>query len=794
MPEPPIDDAFARGIAAHRAGDLKTAAALYRRAADARPDDPQVWHHLGVAAEDLGQHATAIACAQRALALSPGLVPALINLGRACVSSGDPLSAVHAYRRALAIAPGTAGILASLASAALRLGRYDMAQLHYRRALLLQPAAGEWWAALGGLHCHRRRLAAAEPCLRRAHVLRGGHMPTALALASVLLARGSAAEALDLFTAVAQRPQAPADAVAGMAACQAALGRMDAAAQSFARAVAQHPDRADFRIGLADALRGARRLEPAIAEARRALALAPDNARAMATLAAALHAAGRRAEAVDAYGRALAADPGLAEARANLGAALISEGRLGEAERQLRWSLRLNPRSPQAWNNLGNALAAAGDGRAAEDAYRRALDLRPDDAEAHSNLLLTLHYREDLSPGDLADAHRAWAGRHAPATPPRPALPDAGDRPLRVGYLSADFRTHSVSYFFEPLLAAHDPRHVEATCYSDVASPDETTARLQAKAARWRPIAGLSNADVAEQVRRDGIDILVDLGGHTAGSRLLVFARRPAPVQVTWLGYPDTTGLDAIDARLTDGIADPPGEADILASERLVRLETGFLCYQPPPSPAVGPLPAITQGGVTFGSFNNLAKLTPGVTRLWAQLVAAIPGARLLLKARALADPEVRRRLGEAFARHGLAPDRLLLMGPVPGRDGHLATYAQVDIGLDPFPYGGTTTTCEALWMGVPVVTLAGDRHAARVGASLLTRLDLARLVATTPDRYVRLATDLARDLPRLQAMREGLRTRMAASPLMDAPGFARGMEAAYRRLWQDVAGHPTPR
>jgi predicted O-linked N-acetylglucosamine transferase (SPINDLY family) len=286
-------------------------------------------------------------------------------------------------------------------------------------------------------------------------------------------------------------------------------------------------------------------------------------------------------------------------------------------------------------------------------------------------------------------------------------------------------------------------------------------------------------------VRQDGIDILVDLAGHSGANRLMLFARKPAPVQASWLGYPNTTGIAAIDFRITDAIADPPS-ADALHSETLVRLADGFLCYQPPgDARSVAPLPAFAAGHVTFGSFNNLAKVTPEVVRRWATILGAVPGSRLMLKSHSFADAGTSDRYGGLFAASGIAAERLDLLPRILATEGHLASYHRIDIALDPFPYNGTTTSCEALWMGVPVVTLAGSRHAGRVGASLMSRLGLDALVAADEAAYVATAARLAGDLPALTALRDGLRERMRRSKLCDAAGFAREMEGAFLRMWQ---------
>ena len=312
------------------------------------------------------------------------------------------------------------------------------------------------------------------------------------------------------------------------------------------------------------------------------------------------------------------------------------------------------------------------------------------------------------------------------------------------------------------------------------------TGRLRGLSDQWRDIAGKTDDRVAALIREDRIDILVDLAGHTAGNRLLVFARKPAPVQVTWLGYPNTTGLEAMDYRLTEAVSDPPGQTERWHSEELIRLPGTFSCYGPPAeSPPVGPLPALEAGHVTFGCFNNLAKLTPPAIELWSQILREVPGARLLLKSRGLADLETAAGVREEFGRRGIEPARLEFNGQELSVTNHLALYNRVDLALDTFPYNGTTTTCEALWMGVPVVTLAGATHVARVGASLLTHLSVEELIADSPVGYVARCVDLAGDLPRLAEIRAGLRERMRASPLCDAPGFTRGFEDALRGMWR---------
>jgi predicted O-linked N-acetylglucosamine transferase (SPINDLY family) len=422
--------------------------------------------------------------------------------------------------------------------------------------------------------------------------------------------------------------------------------------------------------------------------------------------------------------------------------------------------------------------------QAAGEAFDRARALAPADMAIASAALFADHYDPIGSPTQALARARSWPNPAPGAPRPTPRDPDP-ERRLRVGYASPDFANHSCSYFLAPPLAAHDRAQVQVFAYSDVAVPDGITAAFRGLDLVWRDMAGKDDDAFLAQARDDGIDILVDCAGHTTGNRMGAFARRGAPVQVTWLGYPGTTGLDVFDARLVDCETDPDGAP---ASEPLVRVPGGFLAYLPPPyAPAPGPPPFARKGYATFGSFNNLPKLNPGTLDLWARAVAPVPEARLLVKARGLDEAPTAERVRGHLARAGLPPERVELRGFVDGVAAHIALYGEVDIALDPTPYNGTTTTCEALWMGVPVLTLAGDRHAGRVGASLLTHAGLADCVAGTPDQFVARAAALASDRGRLSDLRAGLRARLSASPLCDGPRLARELETVYRALWRRV-------
>ena len=451
-------------------------------------------------------------------------------------------------------------------------------------------------------------------------------------------------------------------------------------------------------------------------------------------------------------------------------------------------SVATNPSPPSVPCNLGRHLAYRGDLDAAIADFPRSSASRADLAGFHSRLLMSQLYRPGLTGEYILSEHTKFDIHHGlPILDRRPH--DNSRQPgrrLKVGYVSNDFRDHAASRFFEPLLKSHDPEIVSTYCYSDTRFPDDVTARLRGMAAVWRDTRDLMCEAMAELIRADGIDILVDLGGHTAGGpRMPLFARKPAPIQVTWLGYPATTGLSAMDYRIVDSITDPEGDADGASSESLVRLGRGFLTFQPPPPPEIATSPGKDNGFLTFGSFNTIRKCTAGVIGLWSALLRRVPDARLLLKSKYLASPIIRRLIAEQFTRNGVAQDRLDLLAWTPDSSSHLDCYARIDVALDPFPYNGTTTTCEALSQGVPVVTLAGERHSARVGASLLTQIGLPDLVATSEADYLAIATALAEDHERCGRLREEIPNRLRASTLCDGAGFARLMEAAYRVMWR---------
>jgi len=500
-------------------------------------------------------------------------------------------------------------------------------------------------------------------------------------------------------------------------------------------------------------------------------------------LAGVFHQARRLDQAERYYRRVLDAGPHPL-ACVNLGHICHFTGRLAEAIEWRQKAMALCPDDASLEADLGTSLIFVGRKDEGIERLRRAAEVSRDPA-IHSMYLLNLHYMPSLDSRVLSGEHRRWAEVHSPRerAKGRHANDRSPDRRLRIGYLSPDFRTHPVAFFFESLLEGHDRGAVEILGYGNVSCPDQTTWRIQAKFNAYRSVCGLDDRAVAAMIEADQIDILVDLAGHTGGNRLGVLALKPAPVQVTYLGYPDTTGMGQVDYRLTDELSTPSALQQYYAEE-LVHLPEGFLCYRPPEfAPQVDPLPSLKHGHVTFGSFNDTSKVNGPLMVLWAQVLGAIPGSRLLVKSRAGDDPKVRQIVLDQFREVGVTSDRIRIEGQRPAIE-YLRLYHQVDIGLDTFPYHGTTTTCDALWMGVPVVSLVGEHHASRVGLSILSRVGLRSLAASSPQEYVAKAAALARQPQTLERLRASLRPCMMASPLRNAKAFARRVETAYREMW----------
>jgi protein O-GlcNAc transferase len=566
-------------------------------------------------------------------------------------------------------------------------------------------------------------------------------------------------------------------------------GRLEEAAECYATAVACN---ANFLPALFNSGNVASKLDrwsDAVGWFDRALRLDNNNPQAHFGRGSALREIGRPREAVAAIARAIALKPDYAEAHNLYGEILLKRGKIAEAIHSFENALQAKPEFPPSWFHLGNAQLTRGDVLKARDCYRKAAQLGSSSGNAHysySNYLLSLNYLA-MDPDEVFRAHCEWAAHYAHeqehvahSNSPDPA------RRLRVGYVSGDFMDHPVAIFIKSVLQHHERGAYEVIGFSNVARPDETTKLLRRLTDGWHEILRRSDADVSDIIRSEGIDILVDLAGHTGGNRLGVFARRSAPVQVTYLGYPNTTGLHTMGFRITDPVADPPGLTDAWYTEKLVRLPHTFLCHAPPPTPPAIQAAALERNGyVTFGSVSNLAKISPETLDGWAAVLHEVADSRMILKRRGFRDESTRNDMLKKFSDRGIRPERIELLAAGQSHDDHLGHYARLDVVLDTFPYNGTTTSCESLLMGVPVVAWYGRTHVSRVGLSLLTSIGHKELAGASQDEFVARAVALANDPERIRTLRAMLRDQFLNSPVCDAYGFVRELEEAYRQMWR---------
>jgi protein O-GlcNAc transferase len=603
---------------------------------------------------------------------------------------------------------------------------------------------------------------------------------------NILLLKSDLQGALDAFLTALEHQPDYAGAYYNIGNALLGNQQLDEAAASFRSALQINPDYAEVHCSLGVVLYEQGKLEEAVQYHRRALEINPDFVEAHTNLGNTLQALGQFESAAASYRRALELNPDLAEAYSNLGLAMKELRQLECAMENYRQALKIKPDSAEALCNLGHALTYLGQLDNAMDSFHRALKIKPDQTEARSGLLFSLNYTAGHSPLYYLDQARQYGRIVSAKVGARFSEWPCAGRPqrLRVGLVSGDLRNHPVGFFLEGLLAHIDPSLIELIAYPTHYIEDELTARIRPYFSNWHPLVGKNDEAAARLIHADGVHVLIDLSGHTGHNRLPVFVWKPAPVQVTWLGLPTTTGVAEIDYVLGDPHAIPL-EFDDHFSESVWRIPDSYLCLTVPDSSVtVAALPALSAGYVTFGSFNNLTKMTDAVVAVWARILKAVPGSRLLLKTKQLSDPAVCLKTQQRFAACGIAPDRLILGGILASRDDHLAAYNNVDIALDTFPYPGVTTSAEALWMGVPVLSRLGDRFISRTAGSIAHNAGLPDWIAADEDEYVAKAVASASDLQRLAALRAGLRQQVLASPLFDAPLFARNFEDALWGMW----------
>lgn len=562
----------------------------------------------------------------------------------------------------------------------------------------------------------------------------------------------------------------------------------DKTIECYRKVIELNPGLVDAYNGLGNSLQEKKNFDEAEHYYQEAMRINPNDPTAYINIGIAMHNKGKFDDAITYLQKALLLNPNIEMTYNFLGFSMICQDRLTEAIQNFETSLRINPSSIIALSRLGQIFEKQGRVIEAENFFRRALQIQPHNIILHEVLLMNLLYSSRYDSRTIFTEHVQFAKQFEKplqsfSSPS--SFKKTLKRKLKIGYVSPDFRSHSVSYFIEPVLSSHDKEQFEVFCYSLSSEKDEVTTRLQKHVDHWQNIIKMSDEDAAKSIQTDEIDILVDLAGFTANNRILLFARKPAPIQVSWIGYPATTGLSTIDYKIVDNYTDPPGTSEQFYTENLIRMPESFLCYQPErTSPEVGSLPALASGHITFGSFNYFTKVSPEIFDLWIQILKRIPDSRMILKSKCFFDRLTCEHVKNLFGQQGIESLRIDLFGWSPSIRAHLEMYNYIDIGLDTFPYNGTTTTCEALWMGVPVITLAGDTHRSRVGMSLLSNIGLPELIARDAEEYHEIAVQAAFDITKLKSLRNGLREKVAHSPLTNIKQFIINLENCYKDMW----------
>jgi predicted O-linked N-acetylglucosamine transferase (SPINDLY family) len=783
---PHLHDLFERAVGAHQAGRLSEAESLYRKLLDEQPSQSDTLNLLGVLAMQTGRSDVAIDCINRALESRPHAPDYHYNLGLAYLNKGKTSDAERRFRAATELNPTYIEAHNNLANVLKEQGRTDEANEHYRIALDINPnhpsahnnlaklldETGDSDEAL----VHYRKVIEIEPEFGEAH----------LNLANILRKTGRLSEAVDEYKRAITLGLDSADVYSMLGITFQQLKKYDAAIDSYEEALRIRPDSVNVLNNLGRALIELSRPQEAIDILKRAVAFDPDFSAAHFSLGQVLYGLRQYAPAAESFRATVALDPDFAEAQFALGSVLKELNQFAAAADSFRRAISIKPELFGAHVGLDSALKRQGLLDEALTSMRDTLSIKSD-GERHSALIHTLNCHPDFGAAEILEEARRWNDSHAGSLQ-TDKFTYNGDRSperrLKIGYLSPDFRRHPVGYFLHPVFAEHNRAEFEVIAYSSVEAPDDLTKLFARTADYWRDVVGVDDETLADMVNEDGIDILVELAGHTYGNRLLTVARRPAPIQLCGGGHIGTTGVDGVHYLVSDQFHTPAG-SDVFYSENLLRLPDGYVCYGPPDfAPAVTGLPARDRGYVTFGCYNNIWKITTQVVKLWAEILKTLPGSRIRLQTDALAEDITRNRIHALFESHGVPRSHVELEGPV-GHAVLLRNYGLIDIALDPFPYSGGLTTCEALWMGVPVITLSGETFTGRHSTSHLSNVGLKEFITETKEEYVSVCANLARDLNYLETIRGTLRSRMAKSPLCDSAGYTRNLEVAMRNVWR---------
>ncbi|HEY0007674.1 MAG TPA: tetratricopeptide repeat protein [Tepidisphaeraceae bacterium] len=825
-PNPParsLDELINAAINFQQQGDLDTAEALYREAITIDPEEADAHNLLGTLLQARGDIAGAVDAHRRATAIVPQEASFHFNLGMAYKAGRSP-AAIDAFSRAAELDPESVETLSELGGMLVAAGRPSEGAAAFEQAIRLRSGDPLLLTNLGIARRHERKLIAAIVALREACELAPSLLAPRDLLVRVFHEAGTPAEARDHAAKLVELAPDEPDSKPLLLVTLNADKQYERVIELCREYIKLEPERIEFHFQLAVAFQCTGEFAASIIALRRCLEIEPRNIAVLNRLGYVLYLIGQAAQArdvleetthlpeanadtwmtlslariaiqewagaVEAGRKALDLAPTRAAALLQLVVAVMRSGDHDEVERLLENAEDRVGAHMELHMQRGSIAGERGNAAEAVEHFKRAMALDPSVGKMGGVAAMFLNYLDTTSASEVFAAHCRWADQFADVTSAPPRYRGRSvepERKLRIGYLSPDFRGHSVAFFLQPLLEHHDRSQFHVVCFDNTRTLDTVSGKFHSLADEWHRVVGISDEAVADVIAKHGVDLLIDLAGHTSDSRLAAMAYRPAPVQVSYLGYPNTTGLPTVDYRIVDAFTDPPGASEALSREKLVRIDPIFLSYAPlARSPDIETSPLKKNGFITFGSFNNFLKVSDTTMAMWCEVLRTLPTSRLLLKSNGLANPTTRQRVSKRFESLGVDPARVEFVSRMAQTTDHLALYNRVDVALDTYPYAGTTTTCEASWMGVPVVTRCGKVHASRVGGSILRTLGLESLIADDHEGYVKIAVALAGDARRLAALRQSLRQRMTDSPLTQHQTFVRKLETAYRQMWRD--------
>ncbi len=790
MPLVDQHDAFRIAVAHQKAGRLREAEALYLQILARSPDHADALHNRSLIASQVGRHDMAVELLRQAIEASPNSASFYNALGNALIHDGKPEQAITAYHTALLIDPAFAQAHSNMGKAMKDQGKLADAIASYRQAIRLEPKLYQTHNNLGNALFDNGQTREAISAFRQAVELEPRQVQSHVSLAAALLQAGQIDEAIEAYRRLIALQPNHASAHNNLGNALGAKGAIDESIESHRKAISLAPHMFEAHANLARSLRSIKRFAEAAASFREAARLRPESAEVQFDLGETLRDNGDFEAAIAAYRHAIARKPDWSIAHIALGSCYMKLDRLDEAGEEFRQAIAIDANSAAAYSNLGDVLFAQGKIQDAIAADRKAIEIDPQIPELHSRLLMKLHYLPGIKPGEIAAEHRRWNEQYVLPSIPQATAWSLGDRhhnaldpgrPLRIGYVSPDFRANVIGWFCDSLFTRHNRENFAIFGYANVRHPDDTTHKLITASDGWHDISNLDDHAAADLIRADHIDILVDLSLHSPGNRLLVFARKPAPVQISYLRYAGSSGLGAMDYRLTDPYLDPPGTDESVYSEKSLRLPETYWCYTPPHEAMIAPSPARSDQPITFGCLNDFCKVNSDQLALWAQVLRMVPTSGLILHAPA---GEPRGRVLAVLSANGVDGARISFVPRVSLAD-YFQQYHRIDIALDTAPFSGGMTTCDALWMGVPVVSISGQTASSRAGSSILNNVGLPELATRSPEQFVKAAVALAQNQSRLEHLHATLRERLRSSPLMDMGRLAHNIESIYRQAWR---------